>query len=310
MKPYDEPAVTLLTLSFSGDLALCRMLCASVDRFADPSMHHVLAVPRRERALFADMAGPRRTVMAQEDLLPRWLLRLPMPRPAWRKRLGLPRRDVYLSLKSMPVRGWIAQQIMKIALALSLPGEIVVHLDSDFVFVRKFTLQDIMIDGKARLQREGGAGDGAMYRPWNLAASRLLGIGEADYHGADFVDFPVVWRRENVVRLTERIERECAMPWQLALAKTPNFSEYVLYGVFCEKVLGFAEAGHAPTANSLCRTIWSAPEDGRFPEPEIGLDQVAIAVQSTVPMSLDARADYTARATALAASRDAQRIAG
>jgi hypothetical protein len=313
MKHHDEagnPGVMLLTLSFSGDLALCRMLCTSIDRFADPAMHHVVAVPARELALFAGMAGRRRTIMALDDLTPPWLFRMPMPGPAWRQRLGLPRRDVYLSLKSLPVRGWIAQQIMKIALARSLPAEIVVHLDSDFVFVRKFTLQDIMIDGKARLQREGGVGDGPMYRPWNLAASRLLGIGEAGYHGADFVDFPVVWRRQNVVRLTERIERECEIPWQLALAKTPDFSEYVLYGVFCEKVLGFSDAGHAPTSESLCKTIWSLPEDGLFPEPEIGLAQVAIAVQSTIPISLDRRAEYIARATALAAARDAQRVAG
>lgn len=306
----DEPGVTLLTLSFSGDLALCRMLCASIDRFAAPSMHHVVAVPGRERALFVDMAGPRRTVMALEDLQPAWLFRLPMPGPPWRARLGLPRRDVYLSLKSMPVRGWIAQQIMKIALARSLPAEIVVHVDSDLVFVRKFSLQDIIIDGRARLQREGGGGDGPMYRPWNLAASRLLGIEASGYHGADFVDSAVVWRRENVVRLTERIERECGMPWQLALARTPNFSEYLLYGVFCEKVLGFADAAHAPTSRSLCHTIWSRPEEGSFPEPEIDLDQVAIAVQSTIPMSLDARGAYIARATALAASRDAERVAG
>ncbi len=286
------------------------MLCASIDRFADPSMHHIVAVPGGERALFTSMAGPRRTVMALEDLQPPWLFRLPMAGPTWRTRLGLPRRDVYLSLKSLPVRGWIAQQIMKIALAKSLPRDIVVHVDSDLVFVRKFTREDIVINGEVRLHREVGEGDGPRYSSWNLAVSRLLGIEVSEYHGADFIDSAVVWRRENVVRLTERIERVCAMPWQLALARTRNFSEYLLYGVFCDKLLGIARAGHAPTSESLCRTIWSRPEEGIFPEPEIGRDQVAIAVQSTIPMSLEARRHYVARATLLAANRDAQQVAG
>jgi hypothetical protein len=305
-----DPEVALLTLSFSGDLPLCRLLCASIDRFADPSMHHVIAVPGSERALFAVMAGPRRTVIALEDLQPPWLFRLPMPGPAWRTRLGLPRRDVYLSLKSLPVRGWIAQQIMKIALAKAVQADIVVHVDSDLAFVRYFSLKDIMIDGEARLHREVGEGDGPPYSSWNRAVSRLLGIELSEYHGADFIDSAVVWRRENVVHLTERIERVCAMPWQLALARTRSFSEYLLYGVFCDKLLGFGRAGHAPTSESLCRTIWSPPENGSFPEPEIGLAQVAIAVQSTIPMSLEARAEYVARATLLAAGHDAERAGG
>jgi hypothetical protein len=105
-----RPALTasLVTCSYSGDFEACRLLCESVDRYVPDTIHHSLFVPAGDMELFSDLASSRRTIAAQESLLPRWFYKLPMPGQPWRALLRLPRRNIYLTPYSLPVRGWIA----------------------------------------------------------------------------------------------------------------------------------------------------------------------------------------------------------
>ncbi len=68
---------TLITLSFSGDLDCCRLLCETADRFAPAGAAHLLAVPAADMPLFRPLAGGRRALVPQEELLPGWLRKLP-----------------------------------------------------------------------------------------------------------------------------------------------------------------------------------------------------------------------------------------
>ena len=136
-----ELDASILTLSYSGDFDCCSLLCESFDRFAPTGISHRLFTPTHDLALFAPLAGGRRSLGSQDrDLLPRWLVKLPMPRPRLRDLLRLPRRNIYLSPFTPPVRGWIAQQMMKIAACADSPTEIIMHVDSDTAFVRPLTL--------------------------------------------------------------------------------------------------------------------------------------------------------------------------
>jgi hypothetical protein len=279
----DKTPVTLITLSFAGDLESCRLLCETVDRFAPDGAQHLLAVPAADLPLFRPLAGRRRTLIAEDELLPGWLRKMPLPGPAWRRRLGLPRRNVYLSFRGRPVRGWIAQQIMKFNAAAGAGTDLVLHLDSDTAFVRPLPMEAMVRDGRLRLSRFPGAADDPMHAPWHRAASTLLGLSPSDYHGADFIDSFVTWRRGNVRGLLSRIGEITGRDPIAALAATRDFSEYLLYGIYCEQVLGLEAAGHAGTPQSHCEMVWSETEGGGL--PEIRATGYGLGIQSTIPLA-------------------------
>ncbi len=298
-------APTLITLSFAGDFECCRLLCETADRFAPADAAHLLAVPSADMPLFRSLAGGRRLLVPQEDLLPGWLRKLPLPSPEWRRRLRLPRRNVYVSLRGRPVRGWIAQQIMKLNAAAGAGTDTIVHLDSDTAFVRPLPAEALGANGLVRLARFPGAADDAMHAPWHRAASTLLGLPASEYHGADYIDQFVTWRRTNVRGLLTRIGEVTGRDPIEALAGTRDFSEYILYGVYCDRVLGLPAAGHAAASASLCETVWSEAEKGGI--PEVGAGRYGLGIQSTIPLSTEARRRIVAEAIDRAATAPASR---
>jgi hypothetical protein len=232
-----------------------------------------------------------------------------MPGPGWRRRLHLPRRNVYLTPYSLPVRGWIAQQIMKIAATVQSKTDVAVHVDSDNAFIRPLTAELLTQGGRIRLYRNPDMVDEAMHRTWHLAAGRLLGIGSSDYHGAEYIDQIVVWKRSVLLAMIERIASVSGTDWRIALARSPQFAEYILYGVFADKVLGLDKAGLFADSRSLCASRWSnAIEDDAdataFIE-SIAPHHAACLVQSTIAMTPERRKDIFERATAFAAHQDA-----
>jgi len=299
----------LITCSFSGDLDVCRLLCESVDRFVPEAIAHTLYVPEKDRPLFAPLASARRRILAQEDLLPRWFVKLPMPPQPWRGWLRLPRRNVYLTPFSLPVRGWIAQQMMKIAATAAADTEIVVHVDSDNAFIRPLKPADLSRDGRARLYRSPEMVPMAGHRLWHSAAGRLLGLPPRDFYDAEYIDQLVVWRRAVVLKLIARLAETQGTDWRIALARTPHFAEYILYGVFADKVLGLEDAGLAATPDSLCLSRWSEAFDDAADEDAflaaIRPGHAACLIQSTIAMPLAARRALFERAAAIATAQDA-----
>jgi hypothetical protein len=280
-------------MSYSGDFEVCRLLCESIDRFVPAAMTHVLFVPERDFGLFAPLANARRRLMSQEALLPRGFWKLPLPSPEWRRRLFLPRRNVYLTPYSLPVRGWIAQQIMKLAAPEVVDSEIVVHVDSDNAFIRPLTSSHLWQDGRARLYRNPSMVPLASHRTWHAAAGRLLGLPPADFHGAEYIDPLVVWRRPVLQGLLRKLTEQAGTDWRVALARTPHFAEYVLYGVYADKVLGLDRAGLFATGQSLCLSRWSEAFTGGEDEVSFiaGLQphHVTCLIQSTIAMPPAAR---------------------
>jgi hypothetical protein len=303
-----EPPANLITCSFRGDLEVCRMLCASVDRFVPETIPHSLYVPRADMPLFADLASDRRTIGAQEDLLPRWFVKLPLPSPEWRRRLHLPRRNMYVTPYSPLVRGWIAQQIMKIAATARASAEIVAHVDSDSIFIRPLKLEHLARDGKVRIYRNPEMVEFETHRVWQEAAGRLLGLPPSRYYGAEYIDPLVVWRRSVIRRMTARIEEISGRDWRVALARTPHFAEYVLYGVYADQVLGLEEAGLMAEDFSLNHARWGDEFDGPA-GVQAFIDalqpgHVASLIQSTMSTSMADRQAIFERLAARAAAQD------
>jgi len=282
-----QPSIGILTCSYRGDAEACRLLCRTIDRFA-PWVEHRLIVPRKDLPLFLPLRGPRREVIAQEELQPGWLMQMPMPPPRWRRLLHLPRREMFLSLRGLPVRGWILQQMLKIAAVRDAAWDVVLHVDSDCVFFRELTREHLVQDGRVRFYRSPGAADMEPHRTWHRAAATLLGLPPQDYFGADYIDSFVVWQKTIVRGLTDRIESVSGRDWWTTLSRTLHFAEYILYGVYADRVMT-EDPGHFATARSLGLSRWSEGFSDAAAETaflaSMGADQVACNIQSTLGLS-------------------------
>lgn len=282
----------LATPSYRGDLDRCRLLCASIDRFVSGQAVHYLLVEDRDVPLFRDLEGPRRRILPESQLLPHWLKSIPDP-------LSFGKRRIWTGLGAAarglpPLRGWHAQQLRKFAVAKACSEDLILFADSDMLFVRPFELESLEKDGAIRLYRKPDAitADMARHRPWCENAAALLGLGRPSYPGPDYINNLVSWRREHVLSLLARIERESGRDWVSAIARDRQFSEYLIYGYYVERVLGLEAAGHWPDARELCKVYWLNEDMEGFDrlgsfEEVLEPWQVAIGIQSFIGQPLD-----------------------
>ena len=302
-------SVLLVTCSYRGDISACRALCESVDRWVDEHIEHLIVVPPGDVKLFSELSGPRRRIATDNDYLPNLFFKLPMPSAKWRKRLRLPRRNIYVTPFSPPVRGWIAQQLIKIATARDASADIVVHVDSDNTFIRRFGADEIVREDKVRLYRDPVRVASETHPAWHRAAGRLLGLEPRDFYDAEYIDQLVVWRPEVVRQMTAHIEQVTGRRWWVALCRTLHFAEYILYGVFSDKVRGLEASGHYADEKSLCLTRWSGEfasevEETAFAE-SVERQHVICCLQSTIALSSEVRSRVHGDVERRAAIQDA-----
>lgn len=285
--------VEVITLSYAGDYEMCRALCESVDRFVADDVVHRLCVPHSDLSLFSQLASSRRTVEAQDRYLPWWFFKMPLPSPRWRKLLCLPRRNVYLTPFSLPVRGWITQQIIKIAVAIRSQAEIVLHMDSDAMFIRPLKEENLTRGGLVRIYRDPVSSGLESHEKWQRAAGRLLGLPSKGFYGAEYIDTCLVWRTSVLRGMIERLEAVSGADWITTLARTPHFAEYVLYGVYADRIVGLNKAGLREEAFSLCLSRWTGSlETAEAVEAfvdEVQPFHVACNIQSTISGDMEQR---------------------
>jgi hypothetical protein len=273
--------IAVVTHSFLPDLSRCELLAESLSRFASAEHRHVVLVPRSDLAIFQDRLGPFGTaVVPQEELLPSWLHPLPFGRK-WQ-----------LSTRGLPVRGWIRQQVVKIGFACLSTADAVVFADSDTCVVRPFdTSLTLRPGGRVRLLADPDDGDTEVHRDWYRRAGRLLGIPVKDYYGFGFIANLLPWVPDHARAMVRRIEEQQGRDWRSVLLHQRTFSEYVLYGVFVQQVLGFDSSRHAPESRKPVLENWATneiPDETLLQFVEtLPDDQVAIHVQSKARYSFD-----------------------
>ncbi len=235
-EPEPVPTMAIVTPTFPPDLERCELLVESVRRFGDDVVHH-LVVERRHAHRFGHLAGPSTEIVVVEDLLPgrSWLI------PG--------RRGIRIRTRGLPVRGWIVQQVAKIALASRLGTDIVVFCDSDTCFVRPFAASDFLVDNRPGLIDVGFTTDDL--RTWTTVACELLGVDRPLVAARNHVGAMVCWRPEVVRTMIERIEQATEQEWSAAVMRRLTVSEYVLYGVYVRGVLGYPASGHMPSTAPL-----------------------------------------------------------
>ncbi len=230
----------IITPSYAPDYERCALLVESLDRCC-PAVNHYIIVDRRDMALFRNLASDRTRLIEAETLVESWLHRTPG------------RRGFWVSVRAWPVRGWIMQQIYKIAAADVVTERVLVFCDSDVTFLRPFNAEMLLVDGGLGLLDISYADDKG--REWTRLARELLGLpqgGETRGHVGNMI----CWRRDLVLAMRKRIEEVQGVSWQLAIARLKTFSEYILYGVFVREVIGYSGSGHQPSDVPLVKPSW------------------------------------------------------
>lgn len=272
------PPYALVTKTYRGDLGSFAVLCETIDRFA-PGIRHIVVVDHADMDLFARFSGPFREVVDASRYLPELHEFTLLGRRMWR--FGWNR----------VVRGWIYQQLAKIAVVASLDERAVVIVDSDARFIAPLPEDGIFSGTKVRFFHKPGAPSGPIAESpkWHDAAAYALGLPQAGYTGADYIAGAVVWSPEVVRLMLSHIRRLHGGEWLKPLLRRLRFSEYVLYGVFCEHVQGPHRGAVCPTEVELSHCSWDytfprSEEIDRFVS-ELGSHAAVVLVQSNLRLT-------------------------
>lgn len=274
------PTAAVVTASYAPDFERCRLLCETLDRHVSGVAHHYILVEHRDIGLFRQLENSRRSIVDERDLLPRWLHVFDDP-------LSLFRRRIWLSLKTMPLRGWHVQQLRRIAISAHAQEDVLIFCDSDVAFLKPFDTNAFWRDGKVRLFRRDGvlANDGHdEHRIWSRNAGSALGIDASRVSTHDYISTLIAWRRQTVTAMCAEIEKVHGRNWVQVIGSARKFSECMIYGRYVDDVL--EDAGHFHGSEEFCRVHWTgdALSDDEFRSfvADMAPEQVAIGMQSFI----------------------------
>ncbi|MCR2793563.1 DUF6492 family protein [Microbacterium sp. zg.Y625] len=232
MADQSPRTLEILTPSYAPDFELCRDLVESVQRFAPPGTLHRIVVPAHDHRLFAELAGDNVTVQTVGHLLPTRMRKVP-------------RANAWIDVRHPwpPVRGWIAQQVVKLGAAAGSTADRVLLVDSDIVFIRPFSIADYGAGGGIPLYRLPSGVHEGMTRHviWDTVARRMLGLPlparGGDARLPDYICCPCIWDPAVVRALLAWVQERAGIPWQAAIGRNLHFSEMVLYGVYVDEIV-------------------------------------------------------------------------
>ena len=269
-----------VTPSYPPDLDRCALLVESLDRFG-PAFKHYIIVDRADMPVFAHLASARTILIEAESIIDPRFIRIPWKGSSW------------YNWRALPMRGWISQQVYKLAAVNVVPEDILVMTDSDTAFVRTFTVDDFLVDGKTGLLDVEYCG--GMVPTWTTVATKLLGLKDAPQLRGHVGNL-IAWRREHILALQAHIEKSTGLPWQIAIARQRTFSEYILYGVFLRQLIGYANSHHAPSTRSLVKQPWdhdlSTQAGLKIYFDEIEPDNIAVMIHSKGGLPVSAARPY------------------
>lgn len=238
--------MAVITKSYAPDLKLCAALNRSMIENSEETIPHRIIVPPADLKLFSQLAGPRTHIRCEAKLWPRSFKRLPFSNMM-----------INLALPFPPVRGWIQQQLIKLAAIAASEEDVVLTADSDIQFIRPFTAEMFIQNGSVRFFRNPNYIDERLSRHvvWYKVARELLGLPPAEPPYPDYISSPLAWDPAIVRKMLARVTATTGRPWATAIASRLDFSECVLYGVFVDGVLG-APANSFASSDSLCLAYW------------------------------------------------------
>lgn len=238
--------MSVITPSFAPDFDLCADLHRSVLECSPESVHHHIIVPRSDLKLFRRLAGPRTHIRCEADFLPSSFA--PVPFTKFTVNLGQP---------FPPVRNWILQQVIKLAAVAASEDDVVLLVDSDIEFIRPFDVETFVRNGVVRFYRKPDEinQERPRHMIWHRVARALLGLASADPPYTDYISSLMAWDPATVRRMLAKVADTASRPWTTAIAGRLHFSEWTLYGVFVDHVIG-APANSFASDDPLCLAYW------------------------------------------------------
>lgn len=278
--------LAVLTASYAPDAEVFADLHRSVLKYTDDDTVHHVVVPRRDLARFAVHAGPRCRIWTATDLLPRSFV-------------GLPGVNGWVNLRRPfpPVRGWIMQQVLKLAATARSEADVVLLADSDVALIAPTSAADFAAEGRIRFYRspDAIAENLPLHAAWHRTSSTLLGTAQLPLPRPDYVSAFNAWSPALVRDLLARIETVTGRDWMTVFSRQWSISEFILYGVYVDQVLG-GQAPVRPVTSMLCHSYWDPqPLDEvsmtQFVD-RLGRDDLAmmISAKSRTPMEVRHRA--------------------
>lgn len=275
----------VITPSYRGDFERCRLLCQSIDAFVSGIWHHYIIVETVDLVLFKPLAGPSRTILEMEALLPssfHHLARIPI----------INNRSVWFSWRTGFMIGWHVQQMVKLEMAFQVEEQGLLYCDSDVFFMRPFDIGSLSDSGQFRFYRtEKSFEENTITYPKYISYSaRQLGISEKPFPSPTYVENLVPWHRPTVKALCNHLAETSGRDWKQALGRDIFISEYSLYGLYVERII--KDRSHLKTSHDiLCKTIWSrgAVDDAKLDEfcSDLKYPIVAVGVQSFAGIAVE-----------------------
>lgn len=286
----EQQTVMLATCSMAADLELFAMLAASIDRYVDPSIQHVVVVPKAQLPLFTRFANTRREIITQEDVLPFRVWKAPDTLNHLRVLFSGLRRPLYIDSKLRRLRGWMLQQAIKMQLSRITQTAVIVHCDSDMYFVRSVTPKLFFPQGKPFFFSAPLNSSFEGQADWTKRACRLTGAQLNPNSHRTYIENGVVWSTSLVRDLANVMEQRGGRPLHEILLSEPTISEYFLYGVYVEATaLEYVSQQSFP----ICHTLWQGAvdriHDAEKLAEEFRSSQVSVALQSTSAVTLESR---------------------
>lgn len=307
----DVRPVVVITPSYRRDFELfCELHESFLENFSRSAIH-VVAVPPDDVKLFNGIQSAQLEVVSQLDLMPddyRYVgsvtrrLATMLRRPVIAKL-----QYVHFGRRPALVRGWIAQQAVKLSLAAGAASDSVLIVDSDVVFIRSVTVSDFqLMANKIYLARAAIGVEMPEHRNWHRSAEALLSLPHDDRSRLDDYISPCVpWNTLVVRRALNRVSQAHKAGWLDAVLRSRDFSECIFYGRFAES--GWPEDPLEPIGElALC--YWSTNPLNEAEENEFLANleptHIALQIQSTSSTPIRIRRKIAAGARELHRSGD------
>lgn len=279
-------SLAIVTTSHKPDFPSFARLHASVLEHTDPSTPHIVAVPGIDVPLFESIGSNRLRVVSERATLPPRFV--PATRLARIPRLprGFRVAAVNATRPWPPIRGWILQQIVKLAVVSELEVDVALIIDSDVLLVRPVDESAFRSrDGVVRLYRlpYGITPDMRRHLAQRAKALELLGLADAEEHSPDYIAGIVSWDPSLARQMLARLEETTGRHWQDCVGQSLDFSEFITYGTYVmlladpdrraflgDRSLSHSHWGPTPLSRDAARLFVEA----------LGPDDLAIHVQS------------------------------
>ncbi|MFN3235580.1 MAG: DUF6492 family protein [Pseudomonadales bacterium] len=271
-------STALITPSWLPDLERCEQLIHSAQRHVEGFTNHYVLIDARDEKVFRQRLGSACEYVIKEDLLPGWLHQSRWNRKWW------------WSLRALPVRGWILQQVTKLGITQYLNEDAYCFADSDTRFVRRFSADQLWYGERLRFFRDTRKQhfyESHRYRNWYGFAARQFDLGDEQSLDGSYIAQLTAMRQDTVAQLLETLEAKHGRSWLDVMLRSLDFSEFVLYGVFVDECLN--GAGHRGMAEGLCHSSWffdiETQEDINRFVAEIDPMQAAVHLQSNLKLN-------------------------